>query len=81
MKEKNEQSGKEAASWIPILNDKRSNWHSRRTSSLIGVMRKGFRREVRPPCAGCDRFAAEDKGREPISMIVGQSNLVVGMNR
>ena len=56
------QSGKEAASWIPMQKDKTRSWTSRRISSLILVQRKVFRREVHARSGGCEDSVFDDTG-------------------
>lgn len=48
-----EQSGKEVASWIPMLNERTRSWHSRNRSSLMGVFRNSLRRVWRDGGGGC----------------------------
>ena len=67
---KDVQSGKEAASCIPMLNDRSSSWHSRSISSVIGVSRKVFMREDMRLHDDCERFAEDDRGRWPKDMIL-----------
>jgi len=57
------QSGNEAASWIPMLNDKTMSCVSRKTSSLIVAWRKVFKREVCVGSDGCKDSSFGDMGR------------------
>lgn len=66
---RDEQSGNDVASWIPMLKERTRSWHSRNRSSLTGVSKNSFRRVWRDGGGGCNDSVHEGVGRDGTTAI------------